>query len=84
MAVSARARSGCEPVRCETESLPICTSISIPICPFAWMTSKWVRLVAEQRDYTVDWRFIALRLVNENVDYDTQFPPEYRDFTPRG
>jgi 2-hydroxychromene-2-carboxylate isomerase len=50
-----------------------------PICPFAWMTSKWVRLVAEQRDYTVDWRFIALRMVNANVDYDTQFPPEYKD-----
>jgi 2-hydroxychromene-2-carboxylate isomerase len=51
-----------------------------PICPFAWMTSKWVRLVAEQRDYTVDWRFICLRVVNENVDYDAQFPPEYRAF----
>jgi 2-hydroxychromene-2-carboxylate isomerase len=50
-----------------------------PICPFAWMTSKWVRLVAEQRDYTVDWRFIALRMVNATVDYDTQFPPEYRE-----
>ncbi len=51
-----------------------------PICPFAWMTSKWVRLVAEQRDYTVDWRFICLRVVNENVDYDAQFPPEYQAF----
>jgi 2-hydroxychromene-2-carboxylate isomerase len=51
-----------------------------PICPFAWMTSKWVRLVVEQRDYTVDWRFICLRVVNENVDYDAQFPPEYKAF----
>ena len=25
-----------------------------PLCPFAWMTSKWVRQVAAQRDYTVD------------------------------
>ena len=50
-----------------------------PVCPFAWMTSKWVRLVAEQRHYSVDWRFIALRFVNENVDYDAQFPPEYKD-----
>jgi 2-hydroxychromene-2-carboxylate isomerase len=30
-----------------------------PVCPFAWITSKWVRMVAAQRDYTVDWRFIS-------------------------
>jgi 2-hydroxychromene-2-carboxylate isomerase len=48
-----------------------------PVCPFAWMTSKWVRMVQSQRDYTVDWRFISLRLVNSHVDYDTHFPPEY-------
>ncbi len=48
-----------------------------PVCPFAWMTSKWVRQVQAQRDYTVDWRFISLRLINADVDYDVQFPPEY-------
>ena len=48
-----------------------------PVCPFAWMTSKWVRLVQSQRDYAVDWRFISLRLVNAGVDYDSHFPPEY-------
>ena len=48
-----------------------------PVCPFAWMTSKWVRMVAAQRHYEVDWRFISLRLVNAHVDYDAQFPPEY-------
>ncbi len=48
-----------------------------PVCPFAWMTSKWVRQVQAQRDYTVDWRFISLRQVNAQVDYDTHFPPEY-------
>jgi len=32
-----------------------------PVCPFAWMTSKWVRLVMAQRDYTVDWPFISLQ-----------------------
>jgi len=46
-----------------------------PVCPFAWMTSKWVRLVMAERDYTVDWRFISLRQVNAEVDYDSQFPP---------
>ena len=48
-----------------------------PLCPFAWMTSKWVRLVTAQRDYTVDWRFISLRQLNAHVDYDAQFPPDY-------
>ena len=48
-----------------------------PVCPFAWMTSTWVRTVAAQRDYTVDWRFISLRLLNSHVDYAAQFPPDY-------
>ena len=48
-----------------------------PVCPFCWMTSKWVRTVQAQRGYTVEWRFISLRLVNAGVDYDAQFPPEY-------
>jgi 2-hydroxychromene-2-carboxylate isomerase len=48
-----------------------------PVCPFAWMTSEWVRTVARQREYSVDWRFISLRLLNRAVDYDAHFPPEY-------
>jgi len=47
-----------------------------PVCPFAWMTSKRVRQV-QLSDYTVDWRFISLRLINAEVDYDAHFPPEY-------
>lgn len=48
-----------------------------PVCPFAWMTSKWVRIVAARRDYAVDWRFISLRQVNAGIDYDSHFPPGY-------
>jgi len=48
-----------------------------PVCPFCWMTSKWVRMVSAQRDYQVDWRFISLRLLNAHIDYDEHFPPEY-------
>lgn len=48
-----------------------------PVCPFAWMTSKWVRLVGLEREYAVQWRFISLRLINAGVDYDAHFPPEY-------
>lgn len=48
-----------------------------PVCPFAWITSRWVAEVAAQRDYRVDWRFISLRLINKHKDYATEFPPEY-------
>src|SRR5690242_2050946 len=43
------------------------------------MTSKWVRTVAAQRDYTVDWRFISLRILNAHIDYAAHFPPEYEE-----
>jgi 2-hydroxychromene-2-carboxylate isomerase len=48
-----------------------------PVCPFAWLTSEWVRLVAERREYAVEWRFISLRLLNAHVDYAARFPPDY-------
>ncbi|MEI4272625.1 hypothetical protein TEK04_12915 [Klenkia sp. LSe6-5] len=48
-----------------------------PVCPFAWLTSRWVEEVARQREYTVEWRFISLRLLNAHVDYASHFPPEY-------
>lgn len=48
-----------------------------PVCPFAWMTSTWVRQVSAQRQYDVEWRFISLRLLNAHIDYASHFPPEY-------
>ncbi len=48
-----------------------------PVCPFAWITSRWVEKVAAQREFAVDWRFISLRLLNKDKDYATEFPPEY-------
>ena len=50
-----------------------------PVCPFAWLTSKWVRVVAAQRDYQVEWRFISLRILNAHIDYGAHFPAGYAD-----
>lgn len=47
-----------------------------PICPFAWVTSRWVTEVATTRGIDVQWRFIALSIVNEDTDY-SKFPPAY-------
>ena len=41
-----------------------------PVCPWAWVTSRWVVEVAEQRSYDVDWRFICLRIVNEEKAFE--------------
>lgn len=48
-----------------------------PVCPFAWLTSRWVVKVAEQSGFSVDWRFISLRLINKHKDYATEFPAGY-------
>ena len=55
-----------------------------PVCPFAWMTSKWVRMVAAQRDYQVDWRFISLRILNAHIDYAPTSRPSTKPDTRRG
>ena len=48
-----------------------------PICPWAWITSRWAVEVARLRNLDIDWRFISLRMVNEHRDYETEFPEGY-------
>ena len=48
-----------------------------PICPFAWITSRWIEKVVAQSDYSVEWRFISLRIINKAKDYATEFPKGY-------
>jgi hypothetical protein len=50
-----------------------------PVCPWAWITSRWVVEVGTQRELTVDWRFISLRLLNADKDYATHFPAGYTE-----
>ncbi|MEJ8281904.1 DsbA family protein [Pseudonocardia spirodelae] len=41
-----------------------------PICPFCWVTSRWVVEVARQRDVTVRWRPLPLAILNEGISYE--------------
>ena len=36
-----------------------------PVCPWAWITSRWVTNVQQERNYEVSWKFISLRMVND-------------------
>ena len=40
-----------------------------PVCPWAWITSRWVTNVQQLRDYEVSWRFISLRMINAERGY---------------
>ena len=55
-----------------------------PVCPWAWITSRWVVNVMAEQPLDVEWRFICLRIVNEDRDYEREFAPGYERGHTRG
>jgi len=48
-----------------------------PVCPWAWITSRWVAEVQQLRQYDVQWKFISLKFLNEDkMDY-SKMPEGY-------
>ncbi len=41
-----------------------------PVCPWAYITSRWVVEVQEQRGYDVSWKFISLFMINSDRGYN--------------
>lgn len=41
-----------------------------PVCPWAYITSRWVVEVQQQRGYEVSWKFISLFMINDAKGYN--------------
>jgi len=45
-----------------------------PICPWAWLTARWLMEVEKVRDVEVTWSVMSLSILND----DRELSPEYR------
>ena len=46
-----------------------------PLCPFAWISSRWMLEVEEVRDISVTWHVMSLAYLNQDKD----IPDDYRE-----
>ncbi|MFD2027661.1 disulfide bond formation protein DsbA [Promicromonospora aerolata] len=57
----------------ETAAQPAVDVYVDPICPYAWITSRWALEVARHRDVELTFKLMSLYLLNKDGDLDADY-----------
>jgi 2-hydroxychromene-2-carboxylate isomerase len=55
-----------------------------PLCPFAWITSRWILEVEQVRDIQVHWHAMSLYFLNKDRDLDAGYQQKISRGLPVG